>query len=145
MNNLMLRNSYAPLTTIDDFFGKSDPFVRVFDDFFRTSPINSILQSSSKSKFTVEDNEENVIYKMAIPGIDKENLDIDIKNDILTVSYKKKDKNKSIISYNSFSESIYLQENVDIEQINAEYIDGVLQIKFAKLISVPNHKKIIIQ
>lgn len=76
-----------------------------------------------------------------LPGIKKEDLDIDLNEHYLTIRAKKveefekdeKNYKKSEFKYGEFSRSIYLPQEVDFDNIDAKLENGVLKIKAPKL------------
>ena len=100
---------------------------------------------------TREENDQYCI-EVDLPGIKKEDMEID--NNILNISGKREFKNETkeenyyrIESvYGTFSRSFTLPEKVDVENIKASSVDGVLEVVIPKLpVSVTNVKKIEIQ
>ncbi len=79
--------------------------------------------------------------EMDLPGIKKENVDINVEDNILTISgtrefkeeTKQEDYYKVESAYGSFSRSFTLPEKVDIENIKASSTDGVLEVVIPKL------------
>ena len=77
---------------------------------------------------------------VALPGLDKKDVKIEIHNDCLIVSsekqYEKEEKNKNWMSreygYASFQRQFQLPESADQDRIQAEMKDGVLSITVAK-------------
>ncbi len=71
-----------------------------------------------------------------LPGIKKEDISVDIRDNIITVSGKttsereEKDANYYLkeSSYGSFSRSLRLPGEVDEEDVDASYKDGVLKV-----------------
>ena len=78
--------------------------------------------------------------KAEIPGIDKENLNIEIEKNSLIISAKKyeeksdeqKSYKKSEFHYGNFSRTICLPEEVDDEKIDAKLNDGILKMRITK-------------
>jgi HSP20 family protein len=76
-----------------------------------------------------------------LPGVKKEDIHVDIKENVLTISGERKTKNeveekdyyKKESFYGSFGRSFTLPENVDIENIDASCEDGVLEVVIPKL------------
>ncbi len=82
------------------------------------------------------------IARAELPGIDKKDLDISIKDGVLTVKGEKKgraEEQKEGKYYRretwagSFERRIALPERVDAEKVSAEMKDGVLTIRVPKL------------
>jgi len=77
---------------------------------------------------------------LAIPGLSKEDIKINLDKNVLSVSADKKtetaDENKKFTkreySYSSFSRSFTLPESADQSKIEADYINGILKLTIAK-------------
>jgi HSP20 family protein len=86
-----------------------------------------------------EDNEKYTI-DLEVPGVKKEEINISLKNDNLTISWNRARENKEEESKKrkifersegSFKRNFYV-ENVDAEKVNAELNDGVLKLILPK-------------
>jgi HSP20 family protein len=81
-----------------------------------------------------------IIVKMEVPGMEEEDLDVSITNDILTVrGEKKKEREESGKTYHivertfgTFTRSVTLPVAVRVEMIRASYKKGVLEINLPK-------------
>lgn len=101
-----------------------------------------VLQNRSGSMPAVNIKEDDKKYslELAIPGIDKNDLKLDINEDVLTISSESKnetEENKNgykrkEFSYLSFCRSFYIPENVNRDTIEANYKDGILTIGLPK-------------
>ena len=106
------------------------------DDFF---PVVS-RSTNSVPAVNVREDDKNFTLEVAIPGIDKKDLKIDVNEDVLTISSESKsesDENKNgykrkEFSYSAFSRSFYVPENVNREKIEANYKDGILTVALPK-------------
>lgn len=83
------------------------------------------------------DNDESFEIALAVPGMNKKDFNIDLDEDLLTISSKieKKDEkkySKREFNYNNFSRSFSLPELIDRENINAEYKNGILKLTLPK-------------
>jgi HSP20 family protein len=109
----------------------------LFDNDFFPSFSNTV---NTMPAVNIAEDEKYYNLELAIPGIDKKDLKIDINADVLTISsenskesedskdgYKRKE-----FSYSSFSKSFYIPENVNRDKIEASYKDGVLLIGLPK-------------
>jgi HSP20 family protein len=89
---------------------------------------------------------------VALPGLDKKDVKIEIHNDCLIVSsekqYEKEEKNKNWMrreyGYASFQRQFQLPESADQDRIQAEMKNGVLSIKVAKKAGYIETKKQIV-
>lgn len=76
-----------------------------------------------------------------LPGVKKEDINVDIKDNVLTISgerktkteIKEKDYYKKESTYGKFQRSFTLPDNTDIENIEANSEDGVLEVVIPKL------------
>jgi HSP20 family protein len=116
-------------------------FSNVIDRFF-----NETLSRGGGSAYSfvpkvdVLENEKGYELHFAVPGINKEDFKIDLKDNLLTVSGERKftkeqnDKNYHAIEtqYGTFSRSFALPENIDAGKIDAKYSNGILEIVLPK-------------
>ena len=76
-----------------------------------------------------------------LPGVSKEDVDVSVDKNVLTISGKRESKNevkeddyyRVESAYGKFSRSFTLPENVDVENIRAASADGVLEVVIPKL------------
>jgi HSP20 family protein len=106
------------------------------DDFF---PVLS-NSTSSMPAVNIREDDKNYVLDLAVPGIDKKDLKIDINEDVLTISSETKTESEESkdgykrkeFSYSEFCRSFYIPENVKREKIEANYKDGVLSVSLPK-------------
>jgi HSP20 family protein len=106
------------------------------DDFF---PVVS-ERTSSMPAVNIREDEKSYVLDLAIPGMDKKDLKIDINEDVLTISSETKSETEESkdgykrkeFSYSSFCRSFYIPENVEREKIEANYKDGILSVALPK-------------
>lgn len=83
---------------------------------------------------------EDIVLKAEIPGIKKEELDVNITDNTVTISgekkkeekVEKKDYYRVERSYGSFSRSIPLPAEVQTDKSTAKFKDGILEIRIPK-------------
>ncbi|TAL65528.1 MAG: Hsp20/alpha crystallin family protein [Bacteroidetes bacterium] len=106
------------------------------NDFF---PVLS-NRTSSMPSVNIREDEKNYVLELAIPGMDKKDLKIDINEDVLTISSEAKNESeenkdgyrRKEFSYLSFCRSFYIPENVNRDNIEANYKDGILTVGLPK-------------
>jgi HSP20 family protein len=106
------------------------------DDFF---PVLS-RSTGSVPAVNVREDDKNITLEVAIPGIDKKDLKINVNEDVLTISSESKNETEESrngykrkeFSYSAFSRSFYVPENVNTEKIEATYKDGILTVGLPK-------------
>ena len=84
-----------------------------------------------------------------LPGVKKEDINVDLKDDVLTISGERKTKSeinekdyyKQECSYGKFQRSFTLPEGTDVENIEANSQDGVLEVVIPKLKKVEKETK----
>lgn len=128
----MSRRIFLPAlhSMLDDF--------RVFD--------NSVF-FNRVSDYKMEEDDKNYIIEIDIPGVRKEDLEIGIKENILSIyaERKKEDKteNKESIVVSKYEQSFNISDrSVDVDNIQANLDNGVLKITLPKKEEAKYEKKI---
>ncbi|MCF8057483.1 MAG: Hsp20/alpha crystallin family protein [Desulfocapsa sp.] len=97
--------------------------------------------------------DKDVVVKTEIPGMKKEDINIDISKNSMTISGEKKkekkvdrkDYHRVECSYGSFCRSFRLPDNVNSDKAKASFKDGVLEIRMPKSGKEKKKKKITIR
>lgn len=84
---------------------------------------------------------ENIIYfEMDLPGIDKEDVKLDIEDKIMTLKGERKDLKEENGKYHicerksgQFERSFVLPEDVNIEEVKARFDNGVLRVELPRI------------
>lgn len=120
----------------DDFM---PTFNGVFNRFF-----DNVIDKEVSNKFTPDvdiiENEKNFELHLALPGMKKEEFDIELEENRLTISGERKFKNEKKegnfysfeTQFGSFKRTFRLPKNVDQEKIEARYVDGILHLELPK-------------
>ncbi len=121
---------------------RSTNLSRWMDDFFndRMDSMMSTPTGVSTPAVNVLDEEDRIELHVAAPGLKKNDFDVRVDNGILSVSAEREEEEKKEednftrreFSYTSFRRQFTLPENVEDEDIKAEYEDGVLKIHIPK-------------
>jgi HSP20 family protein len=88
----------------------------------------------------IVENEKDFQLDLAAPGLEREDFRVATENGYLTVSAEKEKESKREkqnhrrheFSYHSFSRSFSIPENVNTEQIDARYQNGILHVSLPK-------------
>ncbi len=133
MKLIKRRNHNASLPTFFDDFFTRDVF-GLEKDFtsFRSHPAVNVIE-----------NDEAFRIEVAAPGLKKDDFKIELDNEILTISFEKKeteevnDGNEKFtrkeFTYSSFKRSFTIPEaTVDGEKIKADYDNGILKLNLPK-------------
>ncbi len=86
------------------------------------------------------DEKDNIRVRADLPGLKKEDVEVAVENDVLTIKGEKKQekeiKEKDYIRseryYGAFHRSFTLPAGVDAQKVNASYKDGVLEVTLPK-------------
>ena len=106
------------------------------DDFFPVLP----NRTNSVPAVNIREDEKSYALDLAVPGLDKKDLNIDINEDVLTISSESKNETEESkdgfrrkeFSYRAFTRSFYIPEDVNREMIEANYKDGILSVNLPK-------------
>ena len=109
----------------------------LFEDTFFPVFQNS---GSSIPAVNIREDDKNYNIELAVPGMDKKDLKIDINEDVLTISSESKHENeedrdgykRKEFSYSSFARTFYIPENINRDKIEAGYKDGILTVSLPK-------------
>jgi len=121
-------------------------FPNFFDKFFDTDLFDWNARNFSGTNTTlpsvnIKESDEGFEVEMAAPGLKKEDFNIELNNDVLTISSEKKVENevkdgeeftRREFSYQSFRRSFTLPNIVEMDKIKASYEDGILKINIPK-------------
>jgi HSP20 family protein len=129
------------LTNRDSIWGK-DGILNVrgfFEDFFNDPFFTGLSAAVNPVKADIRENEKEYLIEAELPGVKKEDIKLDLRDDVLTISVENNietnEERDNYIRrerrYGSFSRSFYV-ENTDHEAITAKYNDGILSIKLPK-------------
>jgi len=131
MSTKALTRSLMTPSLFNDFF---QPWNEWFDN------AGSLERFMSVPAVNVKENTDHYTVSLAAPGLKKNDFDINIEGNMLTIS-SEKDESKEVkddkftrkeYSYSSFSRSFTLPEDVKQDSIDAHYEDGVLSIKLPR-------------
>ncbi|WP_367867235.1 Hsp20/alpha crystallin family protein [Pedobacter sp. WC2423] len=115
--------------------GFNDIFESIFKDTFYSDRMMSRVPAVN-----VYETQDHYEIEMAAPGLNKEDFNIKLDKNLLTVSVEQQNQevkenkqyNRREFSYSSFVRSFALPESADDAQIEAKYNDGVLRILVVK-------------
>ena len=119
-----------------------DPF-RELASFFQSFEPNGKEQLSAGSfvpPVDVYEDEQNLVLKLEIPGLNDEDINVSVENNTLTVQgerkFEKEEKEENFHRierrYGSFVRTFKLPNTVDAEKVDAGYDKGILKITLAK-------------
>ena len=92
-------------------------------------------------KIDVSETKKDIMVKAELPGMDAKDINLTVKNGILTLSGEKREESDEEemnsfcreTSYGYFKRSIDLPADVDEEKIKADYRSGILKVTLPKV------------
>ncbi|RYZ00115.1 MAG: Hsp20/alpha crystallin family protein [Chitinophagaceae bacterium] len=130
-------------------------FNSLLDDFFAPGASNSGTRFPAAAArpvvpVNIRETESAFQLEVVAPGFVKEDFDIALEKNLLTVSVQKKSENEAKedkflrheYKFNAFARSFTVSDSVDTEAISAEYVNGVLTLNLPKRAIVKSVKQI---
>lgn len=119
----------------DESDGSFNPFSPAFFESFFTP------MADWNPSVDITENDEKITVKAELAGMKKEDINVTLKNDVLTIKGEKsdsKDSEKDNIHvserhYGKFIRSFRLPAKVDRGKIDASYKDGILTLELPKV------------
>ena len=124
-----------------DVVSVQDEMSRLLDDIFGQRPARvQWTDGAWNPSVDVTEDEDSVVVKAEMPGLNKDDVKISVHDSILTLKGEKKqekeekeaDYHRIERSYGSFCRSFQLPTTVRTDKIKANYKDGVLSITLPK-------------
>jgi HSP20 family protein len=135
-----------PELYFDSIHQELDNFLR--DTFFTHTfghPLNIIKNTMLRPAVEVLQCKNNYKVKVQLPGVKKDNIEVELDNDFMTISAEiheeKEEKHEeetnlryhtSEFRYGKYQRTISFDQPIKAEEANAEYKDGVLTITVPK-------------
>lgn len=113
---------------------------RLFDTFFGGRPANNGGLRRWVPPMDLVETEDHLVLKADLPGLDSDDVSIEVKDGVLTVSGERKTEHEERADgfyrvergFGSFSRSMSLPDHVDADDITASFDKGVLAVRIPK-------------
>lgn len=125
----------------------------LMEDFWNSESIfdRSFFKNQALPAVNIRESDTNFEIEVAAPGYKKDDFKIEVSDGVLTISAEEKEEKsekaenytRQEFSSSSFSRSFGLPENVNEEQVQARYKDGLLQLQLQKTEKAEPKKKMI--
>lgn len=111
---------------------------RLFEDL---TPLQNELSASFNPRCEVTDDKNNYYLKFDLPGMTKDQIKVELNNNVLTVSAERKEEKEtkepkkqyvSELFYGSYVRSFTLPNDIDEKKVDAKYEEGVLKLTIPK-------------
>lgn len=118
-------------------------FPSIFDELFTENRLDvPNYENFSIPAVNIQENLTNFVIELAVPGFKKENIAIEVEENVLKVSSEVTSKTETEdtdrkftrkeFNFRNFSRSFTLPETVDVENIVASYENGILSVTIPK-------------
>ena len=126
-----------------DLLSLQERMNRLFNESYRsqqTSEDDWALGGTWAPAVDIYEQDNNIVIKTELPGLDPKDVDIRLDNNVLTIKgerkldneVKKENYHRVERSYGAFTRSFTLPNTVDPNSIKAEFKDGLLRITLPK-------------
>jgi HSP20 family protein len=113
---------------------------RLFDTFFGGAPANGRGLRRWVPPMDLVETEDHLILRADLPGLDSEDVNIEVKDSVLTVSGERKAEHEEKTdgfyrverAFGTFSRSMSLPNRIDADRITASFQKGVLEVRIPK-------------
>jgi len=117
----------------------------VFDRLFGTPLLASHRFVAGPRDLTIPldvvEKEDKLIIRAAVPGVSPDDLNVSIENGVLTISGESRHEEENEqdkvyfreCSYGSFTRSIRLPQNLEVDKVDAEFDNGFVNIALPKM------------
>ncbi len=125
---------------VDDFHGLQERVNRLFADTALPHLAGEDTMGAWSPLCDIYEDDESIQVKAELPGVDRNDIDIQVENNVLTLKGERK-RDREVKSdnvyrterfYGSFTRSFTLPVSVDSTRIKAEYREGVLHLTLPK-------------
>lgn len=142
------RKAVTPPRSFADLTPWESDLERLMDDFFDIRArgwwperwsLSAVLEIEPPSLDSYEE-EDDLVIKAELPGLEKENIEVNVADRTLTIKGEKKKQEEvdeenyylSELSYGSFHRSLELPVEVEAEKATASLKNGILEVRLPK-------------
>ncbi|MBM3666750.1 MAG: Hsp20/alpha crystallin family protein [Actinobacteria bacterium] len=128
---------WDPIRELDSLQGDMN---RLFDRFFDGRPANGGATRRWIPAMDLVETDEDLVVRADLPGISEDDVEIEIKDNVLTVSGERKSEHEQKgegyhrveRAFGRFARSLSLPRGVEADAVSAGFSDGVLEIRIPK-------------
>ena len=114
---------------VDAFFGDD-----LLSNFFENTNMGTV------PSVNIKENKDEFAIEVAAPGLEKKDFEVDVHNNVLSISCHKEQKDEQNdekvmrreFSYTAFKRSFSLPDGADSDKIKASYKEGILRVNIPK-------------
>ncbi|KAL1915447.1 uncharacterized protein VTP21DRAFT_6571 [Calcarisporiella thermophila] len=131
----------------NDFRNFERSINRIMNDFWRDTVGSRDVTSGGTisargwvPRMDVHETEKDMVVTMELPGVPKDKVNIDVRDQVLTVSgehtedktYENANRHVTERRYGNFSRSVQLPPHLQTDKATANFENGVLTVRIAK-------------
>lgn len=113
---------------------------RFFDDFFGGWPSRLMEAAMAEPAVEVSDTPDAVVVKAQVPGVRKDDIQVDVTDNVLTLKGEIKEEEQQEeknyyrreFRYGAFSRAVPLPVAVQADQATAQLKEGILEVRIPK-------------
>ena len=142
MTAIIRRYPNGALTLVEPFYRSRDLLeeVEALGRYFWDAWQPAMLMTSFSPRLDMHEEKDALVVRAELPGIKKEDLDVSLDGDMLTIKAEKKEEEVAEEAtyhtterrFGYYSRSVSLPVHVDADKVAAAFKDGILEIKLPK-------------
>lgn len=113
---------------------------RLFDSFFGRRDVQSGTGRRWVPAMDLAETEDQLVLRADLPGLERGDIDIEVKDNVLTISGERKAEHERKgegfhrieRSFGRFSRSLGLPRGIDAKSVTANFENGVLEVRMPK-------------
>ena len=123
----------CPNFTIDRDFDSLFNFAfNALPRFHKDADGSQNRERTHSPKMDNNEDDNNYYLHFELPGVSRENIEINLENGLLTVNASRKKAGDKNVPDLKFSRSVAVPEAIKSEAISAQYLDGILTVILPK-------------
>ncbi|MCK4763282.1 MAG: Hsp20/alpha crystallin family protein [Candidatus Aminicenantes bacterium] len=124
-----------------DWLGMRRRFNQLLENnLFQDDAVTSLSDASWNPATDIFETKDEYVFKVELPGMSKEDINIEFEDGVLTVNGERKEEQevkeddyfRCERCHGVFSRSFTLPKNIDSKKINAKMKNGILELKVPK-------------
>jgi HSP20 family protein len=131
---------YNPASELEQMKRSFETFNSFLDSFIGSGAKGVGKRYDFIPAINTREEDNAYVIEVDLPGVEKKDIDIDIKDNTLVISGERRLKEESKEDeyykvesvYGTFERSFTLPEDADVEKIDAKSVDGVLEVTIPK-------------